>query len=124
MYALAEDPSTGEIDEKNHLDYIASRKAIYVPLYIKLVIQQPKFNKLKELLRRGINLLIIEVDGPHQEDLDYYQKTYGVNDDFITHDSMIVNEKNIQIMLNDKKRPFGHGYCLAMALLDMDILQN
>lgn len=124
LYALAEDPSTGEIDEKNQLDYIASRKAIYVPNYIGLVIQEPKFAKLKKKLLRGKNLLIIEVDGPHQESMSYYRKTYEVNDDFITYDSMIVNEKNIEIMLNDEKHPFGHGYCLAMALLGMDIPRN
>lgn len=124
LYALAEDPETGEIDEKNQLDYIASRKAIYVPKYIELVIQEPKFAELKKKLLRGKNLLIIEVDGPHQESMSYYQKTYRVDDNFITRDSMIVNEKNIEIMLNDEKHPFGHGYCLAMALLGMDIPRN
>lgn len=34
---------------------------------------------------------------------------------------MLITKENISIMLNDTKHPFGHGYCLAMALLDKDI---
>ena len=64
--------------------------------------------------------MIIEVDGPHQESLNYYKHTYGVSEDFIDKNTISVNENNMKIMLNDTKHPFGHGYCLAMALLDKD----
>ncbi len=109
-----------KLDLTKQLDYIESRKQIYVPLYINIVKNQPKFTDLKQLLNDGKNLLIIEVDGPHQESLDYYKKKYGVSDDFITNNSMLINQTNINIMLNDSKHNFGHGYCLAMALLDLD----
>ncbi len=122
LYALAEDEN-GEMDEKNKLDYIESRKKIYVPLYIGLVKKQPRFRELKKKLQKN-NLLIIEVDGPHQESMAYYQKTYGVADDFIEDDTMLITEKNIKIMLNDPKHPFGHGYCLPIALLEMDYLDH
>lgn len=104
------------IDELTPLDYIESRKQIYLPLYIDLVKRESQFLELKMRLTKGENLLIIEVDGPHQESLDYYKDKYSVNDDFIENSTILVNEENMNIMLNDEKHPFGHGYCLAMAL--------
>jgi hypothetical protein len=63
----------------------------------------------------------IEVDGPHQESMGYYQDEYKVADDFIVDDTMLVTEETVKIMLNDSKHCFGHGYCLAMALLGKDV---
>lgn len=105
--------------EGEKLDYIETRKLIYIPLYCDNVIYQKQYKELENRLKNGENLLIIEVDGPHQEDILYYKSKYNVNDDFIENDSMLVNEKNIDIMLNDTKHPFGHGYCLAMSLLNL-----
>lgn len=102
------------------MDYITSRKRIYLPLYCKLVKEQPLFWELKQKVENGEQLCICEVDGPHQESLPYYKQKYGVNDDFIAQNSMEITKEHIDIMLNDPKHPFGHGYCLAMALLDMD----
>lgn len=116
-YALAENEN-GTINYEK-LDYIQGRKKIYVPIYIDLVRKEPLFHKLKKKLSEGKNLLIIEVDGPHSESLEYYKNKYGVNDFFIEENTMFVNDENINIMLNDEKHPFGHGYCLAMALFDM-----
>lgn len=101
------------------LNYIEARKEIYLPLYLEAVVKEPLFKELKHMLAEGINILIIEVDGPHQESLDYYIKKYGVDDDFINLNSMAATKENLDIMLNDPKHPFGHGYCLAMALLDL-----
>lgn len=107
-------------DEK--LDYVQAREKLYAPEYIRLVKKQPKFKKLKKLLRDGTNLLIVEVDGPRQESLDYYKRKYGVDDDFIVNNTIEANEDNLSIMLSDTEHPFGHGYCLAMALLRMKIV--
>lgn len=79
------------------------------------------FYLLKNMLNQGINLLIIDVDGPHQESIPYYIKNYNVNEDFIEKDSVQVNKENMKILLNDGKHPFGHGYCLAMALLGITL---
>ena len=119
LYALMDKPD-GTIDEDNKLDYVESRKKIYIKEYCRLVKQHPKFKELKNRLENGENLLIIEVDGPHQESLNHYKEKYGVDDNFIQDNTIIVNEENIKFMLNDTKHPFGHGYCLAMALLDKD----
>lgn len=100
------------------LNYIQSRKRIYVPLYMELVKPKKQFEHLKNLLKSGINLLIIEVDGPHEESMEYYKKKYHVDDTWISNDTINIDEKNMKIMLNDTKHPFGHGYCLGMALLE------
>jgi hypothetical protein len=99
------------------LDYIESRKEIYLPLYSYGVRKEPLFHELKKMLDNGTNLLIIEVDGPHQESLGYYKKKYHVDNDFIVNNTMLANETNLDIMLNDPKHPFGHGYCLAHELI-------
>ena len=106
------------------LDYVEGRKVIYLPVYAEMVKKEVQFAELKRRVEKGENLLIIEVDGPHQESLSYYKEKYGVGDDFIVNNTMLVTEKNIKIMLNDKKHAFGHGYCLAMALLGKDVEWN
>ena len=100
------------------LNYIDTRKKIYLPYYVHAVRQQPQFQELKQMLSNNINILIMEVDGPHQESLSYYQEKYKVDDNFINKGTMLATKENLEIMLNDDKHPFGHGYCLAKALLD------
>ncbi len=104
----------------DRLNYIDSRKQVYVKEYCSLVKERPLFKKLLKMLEQGKNLLIIEVDGPHEESLEYYKEKYKVDNNFIENNTIICNEKNINIMLNDSKHPFGHGYALSMALLDKD----
>lgn len=116
-FSLAE--KNGVIDN-NKLNYIEARKSIYLPLYCEMVKQEKMFHDLKQRLQKGENLLIIEVDGPHQESLNYYKDKYNVDDTFIDQDSMLITEQNINIMLNDEKHAFGHGYCISMALLEMN----
>lgn len=98
------------------LNYIESRKEIYLKEYMRLVKKSPDFKKLLQMLKKGINLLIIEVDGPHQEYLNYYKQKYNVSNNFIENNTILVNKENMDIMLNDEKFPFGHGYCLGLAL--------
>lgn len=110
------------IESRNgpHLDYVEARKGIYFRVYRDLVKKQKKFKELRRRLEKGENLLIIEVDGPHQESLDYYREKYSVKDTFIDRSTVYVSPENMKIMLNDTKHPFGHGYCLAIALLEQD----
>ena len=113
LCALAED------DPTTPLDYVESRKKIYLPQYTKMVQKTKQFKELFDrLYNNKENLLIIEVDGPHQESLPYYQEKYGVSDDFIEDHTILATKENLNIMLNDNKHPFGHGYCLALALLN------
>lgn len=110
MYAYRDD------NPDKQLDYIQSRKEIYLREYLRLVRFLPQFRELLNMLSAGKKLLIIEVDAPHSESMKHYQDTYNVPDDFIDRDSMEATEANLRVMLNDPLHPFGHGYCLAWAL--------
>ena len=104
---------------KKKLDYISARFEIYIPLYLDMVKTKPQFLELKELLKQGQNLLIVEVDGPHFESLEYYKTNYNVNDDFITeNNTVLINEDSLNIFANEPKHSNGHRYCLVLALLD------
>ena len=100
----------------NLLGYVDARKEVYLPIYSELVEKQPDFQKLIQKLKSGKNILIVEIDGPHGECLDYYQDKYGVGKEFIENNTMLATPENLNIMLYDTKFPFGHGYCLAIAL--------
>jgi hypothetical protein len=107
-------------DNLKHLNYIDARKKIYLPVYCDLVKKHPKFAELKSMLKTN-NLLIIDIDGPHYESIKYYKEKYNVSDDFITENHTInCDTNNMKILLNDSKHSFGHGYCLALALLDKE----
>lgn len=104
--------------EERLLNYIESRHKVYLPLMYHALQKAPMFHKLVARLRAGENLLIIEIDGPHQESLPYYQEKYGVDDTWIVNNTIEATYDNLNIMLDDAKHPFGHGYCIAWALLD------
>lgn len=100
------------------LDYVAARKAIYVPEYIRLVRKHPLFGELQRRVRGGENLLILDVDGPHQESLPYYREKYGVDASFLDRGSVLALPAHLELLLNDTKHPYGHGYALATALME------
>ena len=104
------------------LDYIEARLHIYEKVYIDLIQLKGEFYELVDMVNKGINILIIEPDGPHQESLEHYNKNYSISPGFIENDSMVANKENLNIMLNDPKHSYGHGYCLARAILEQ--LQN
>jgi len=109
----------GSVNTDNKLDYVQSRKQTYVTKYCENVKNHNLFLELKQRLLNGENLLIIEPDGPHQESLLYYKNKYNVNNDFIINHTVDVTIENMQILINDTKHAFGHGYCLAMELLEI-----
>jgi hypothetical protein len=101
----------------SRLNYIDSRKKIYLPVYTNLVKTKDSFKNLKEA---NENLFIVEVDGPKSESNEYYKQKYGVDMEISLNNDIVVTYEKMSILLNDEKHPFGHGFCLAMALLDMD----
>ena len=105
-------------EDTQSLSYVEARKKIYAPVYCNLVKKHPMFQKLQKMLRDGRKLLIVEVDGPHEESMPYYKEHYNVPSNWIENHTLPATKENMITMINDKKHPFGHGYCLAMALLD------
>lgn len=119
LYAVKSHQRRTFIPQEERLTYVEARRQIYLPEYVRLVKKEAQFSYLRGLLARGTPLLIMEVDGPHQESLPYYQSKYSVASDFIVDSTMIATRSNISTMLLDDKHAFGHGYCLAAALLGM-----
>lgn len=99
------------------LGYIDGRKCVYAKVYKTLALKHPLFEILLNISKRE-NIVIVEVDGPHQESLPYYKEKYGVDDSFIVGDTILATASNLDIMLNDPKHPYGHGYVLADLLLE------
>ncbi len=107
-------------DDGRRLGLADGRKEVYLKTFAELAKKTARFDELRKRYYAGENLLIIEVDGPHGESLEYYQEKYGVNEDFIVDDTILVNIKNMDIMVSDAAHSFGHGYCLAIALMGIE----
>jgi hypothetical protein len=108
------------------LSYVEARKKVYCRLYATLAKDNEEFKKLQEMLEEGINLQILDVDGPDVEKATkkgtikapydtipkgVYGETSGVG-------SIEITEQNIKLLMEDTDQPFGHGYVLACMLLD------
>lgn len=46
-----------------HLTYLQARKAIYCPLYVKMVVETPEYKALEKMVAEGTNLQILGYDG-------------------------------------------------------------
>ena len=89
--------------------YIAARKEIYVPLYGEAAKSHQRYQELVTLLQQGVNILILDVDGPK------YTEKYPFNQ--IEKGSIEINEANIKALINDTTQAFGHGAVAAAYLL-------
>lgn len=94
------------------LDYISARKHVYCGEYIRLAPHTKHFSELKKLLESGVNLQIVEVDGP-DPNLDFgpYAKLSKDNP------GLEIDEGVIRQLIDDPRKPFGHGYVIAALLL-------
>ncbi len=118
-------------DDNELLDYVEARYE-YIDMYIEAIntntgtdskgrSSRKRLDDLIKLYQKGNNILIVEPDGPHLELLDYYIEKYGVEEDFIDEDgTMLINKENCDIMFNDTKKPYGHGYVLGFYLNESD----
>lgn len=102
-------------DQQNYLflDYITARKKIYCNEYRRLCPRIPKFQELKQRVLNGENILIVEVDGPDPS------LTYPPYDRIsLENPGLSIDESTIKLLINDPKKPFGHGFVIAALLLD------
>lgn len=107
LWPSADDPNTYE-----RLDYIQARKRIYCGEYARLAPLTPHFKKLSDMLKRGENIQIVEVDGPDPS-LSYppYDQISSSNP------GLLITEETIRLLINDRNKPFGHGFVIAALLL-------
>ena len=95
------------------LGYIEARKKIYCGEYTRLAPHTPHFKKLKAMLDSGVHLQILEVDGPDPT------LTYAPYDQISRDDpGLVITKEVIRTLINDPRKPFGHGYTVAALLLD------
>ena len=94
-------------------DYVESRKAFYVPDYIRTKLHmnaaQSVFDHLRESLENGCDVVIKDYDGPRSIDPD-------------THGAPLIKEVTADLLrdkINDTTSPFGHGYVVAAELLSI-----
>ena len=87
------------------LDYLQSRKQVYVPLYSQMVEDRESLSSLKDMLEKGISLIIYDFDGPF----------IGNTPVVLPVTLVLLKEK-----INDLTRPFGHGYLVAGLLAGID----
>ena len=84
------------------MDYITSRKKIYVPEYYNLIKNKEQLLYLQNKLENGNNITIYDFDGPRTDDGDIMCLELTTN--------LLINK------LNDVKYPFGHGYIVAATI--------
>lgn len=105
-------PSAQNPDVYESLGYVEARKKIYCSEYIRLAPHTKHFKKLQALLNSGVNLQIVEVDGPDCAlDFPPYDRISHCNP------GLDINEETIRMLINDSRKPFGHGYVIAALLL-------
>ena len=102
------------IDQKgveSRLDYISTRKQIYVKEYIRLIKKLPEYNNLLDKLKNGKNIMICEMDVHANNKIGNYGK------DCDNNNICYMSIEKLELLLNDTNEAFGHGLCLAYSLL-------
>lgn len=117
-YSLEYDFENGDYKEDNQLDYITARKKNYVPMYQKYCKDVLEYKKIFRFLKEGRDVNICEVDGPKQDEVEYYSKEYDLPKDFIKNGTVEIDINILNIFLNDNKRSFGHGFTIALCLIE------
>jgi len=104
----------GSMYDKNiMLDYIEARKRIYFTKYREIAIQTKQFKELKKMYNKGAKIQINEVDGPT------FDVEYPYN--LCENGSIEMSPRVLLDLINNPKQAFGHGYCLAACLMDVDL---
>ncbi len=95
------------------LDLLLARRVIYCELYRELCGRHPVLSTLRELYLSGRRIQLADPDGPrrHYGGRIYRRIKPGTS-------SMEVSLADIQTLLDDPKRPFGHAYAIAALLMD------
>lgn len=91
---------------EENLDYINSRKRVYVPEYYELIRNKEQTQYWKDKINSGINVVIYDFDGPRNVDGSVKCEEVNLNQ---------LREK-----INDPTFPFGHGYVVAGTILGIN----
>lgn len=94
-------------EDKGNMDYITSRKEVYVKEYYDLIKDRERTLYWKKLLEQGESITIYDFDGPRNDDGS------------VT--CLELTEQMAKDKVNDIRFPFGHGYVVGMILAGIDI---
>jgi hypothetical protein len=97
---------------KSKIDYLTGRRELYMKQYIRLIRKTNEYKILLEMLQKGINLVICEIDVPCNNKKGNYGKDCDENN------NCDMNIDKLNVLLNDPSEAFGHGLCLVYALLE------
>lgn len=92
--------------ENTMMDYITSRKRVYIPYYCQAVKNTIAIEALVEMVKSGQNIMILDFDGPPRKDRETGKDLWP--------DGLEINKENIIKMVNNPKFAFGHGYVVAI----------
>lgn len=102
-------------------DLLSARRNVYLLFYQRLARATPVYKKLLARLKNGENLLLIEPDGPNRL---LFPAGLPVTRDRLEKLLVVTTQGELHTLLGidpppDPQRyfPFGHGYALALALL-------
>ena len=90
----------------NNLGYIDSRKQVYVPEYYNLIKDNPILIDIQNRLNIGENFTVYDFD--------------GIRDDNGNPTSAEVTLELLQEKILDTRTPFGHGYIVASAIMNIN----
>lgn len=99
--------------QNQKLGIVDARKQIYIPCLKALYRVNPVYQKLLQMVRDGKNVMLIEPDGPF---IEAYPN--GLEVDLPMLYSLIEITNYGKEGFPHKYRPYGHGYVLAMTLLE------
>lgn len=102
---------TDKDGKQERLNYIDARKRLYVKEYIRLMRNTKEYQLLLSWIRKGEKLLICEIDVPAKNKKGDYGK------DCDDQNNCTMNLDKLKRLLDDPNEAFGHGLCLAYALL-------
>ena len=92
---------------QTRMDYITARKQIYVKEFMRLIRAVPEYTVLLNKLRNGQNLMLCEVDVPAP----------GKKGAYASDTVCYMDIGKLETLMNDTQESFGHGLCIAYALL-------
>jgi len=85
--------------ENQEMDYVTSRKEVYVPFYEEMIKKREMTLYWKSLVEGGQDVAVYDYDGPRSEDGSEAAAEVTME---------LLKEK-----INDTRFPFGHGYVVA-----------
>lgn len=111
LYAVFDGYNDDNDDDDNSynlkkMDYITSRKKVYVPEYYNLIKDKELIGSWKVKLESGSNLVIYDFDGPRLKDGSV--------------SCVELNEDLLKEKINDPTVPFGHGYIVGATIANIN----